>query len=117
MKTKIRFLFLIVFGLLASGMQITAHSMDMGQAVHAAKTREAHEALAKYYEDTAKEMQSKLQDHQKMFEQYQAESQYYGRQGLDMESMCRGMIRTYEEAAKENLNMAASHRKMAAEAK
>ena len=52
-----------------------------------------------------------------MYEQYQAESQYYGRQGLDMASMCQGLIRAYEQAAKENTNMAASHRKMAAEAK
>ena len=117
MKTKIRVLILIIFGLLVSGVQMNSYSMDMGQAVHNAKTRADHEALAKYYEQATKEMQSKLQDHQKMYEQYQAESQYYGRQGLDMESMCRGLIHTYEQAVKENMDMAASHRKMAAEAK
>lgn len=52
-----------------------------------------------------------------MYEKYQAESQYYGRQGLDMGSMCQGLIRAYELATKENLEMAASHRKMGAEAK
>ena len=117
MKTKMRVLILIIFGLLVSGVQMSAYSMDMGQAVHAAKTRADHETLAKYYDDAAKEMQSKLQDHQKMYQQYQAESQYYGRQGLDMESMCLGMIRTYEQAVKENMDMAASHRKMAVEIK
>ena len=117
MKTKMRVLILIIFGLLTFGMQMSAYATDMGKAVHTAKTSADHEALAKYFEETAKEMQSKLQDHQKMYGQYQAESQYYGRQGLDMESMCLGMIRTYEQAAKENLDMAASHRKMAAEIK
>ena len=117
MKTKIRILFLIIFGLLVSGVQMNAYSMDMGQTVLKAKTPADHEALAKYFDAAAKEMQSKLQDHQKMYEQYQAESQYYGRQGLDMESMCRGLIHAYEQAAKENTDMATSHRKMAAEAK
>ena len=117
MKTKIRVLFLIIMGLLVSGVQMNAYSMDMGQAVQTAKTRADHEALAKYYDDAAKEMQSKVQEHQKMYEKYQAESQYYGRQGLDMESMCLGLIRAYEQAVKENTSMAASHRKMGAEAK
>lgn len=117
MKTKIRVLFLIILGLLVSGVQMNAYSMDMGQAVHDAKTPANHEAMAKFYDKAAKEMQAKVQEHQKMYEQYQAESQYYGRQGLDMASMCQGLIRAYEQAAKENANMAASHRKMAAEAK
>ena len=117
MKTKIRVLFLIILGLLVSGVQMNAYSMDMGQAVQNAKTPADHEALAKYYDQAAKEMQSKVQEHQKMYEKYQDESQYYGRQGLDMESMCQGLIRAYEQATKENLNMAASHRKMATEAK
>ncbi|PSJ16885.1 hypothetical protein [Nitrosomonas supralitoralis] len=117
MKSKLGILVLVIFGLLVSSMQMNAFSMDMGQAVQNAKTSADHEALAKYFEDNAKEMQSKLQDHQKMYEQYQSESQHYGRQGVDMETMCRGLIRTYEQAVKENMEMAASHRKMAAEVK
>ena len=117
MKTKISVLFLIILGLLLFGVQMNAYSMDMGQAVQNAKTPADHEALAKYYDAAAKEMQSKVQEHQKMYEKYQAESQCYGRQGLDMGSMCQGLIRAYELATKENLEMAASHRKMGAEAK
>ena len=107
---------LAVLGLLASCAQFP-HSMDMTQAVRSAKTSAAHEALAKHYEDEAKRMQAKLQEHKKMFEQYEAERQYYGRQGLDMETHCRGLIHLYEQAAEENMNMAAAHRKMATEAK
>lgn len=117
MKSKIRVLFLIIMGLLFSAVQMNAYSMDMGQAVQDAKTPANHEAVAKFYDEAAKEMQAKVQEHKKMYEQYQAESQYYGRQGLDMASMCQGLIRAYEKAATENLEMAASHRKMAEAAK
>lgn len=96
---------------------MNAYSMDMGQAVRNAKTPADHEALAKFFDEAAKQMQAKVQEHEKMYEQYQAESQHYGRQGLNMESMCRGLIHAYEQAAKENKDMAASHRKMAAAAK
>ena len=72
MKTKISVLFLIILGLLLFGVQMNAYSMDMGQAVQNAKTPADHEALAKYYDAAAKEMQSKVQEHQKMYEKYQA---------------------------------------------
>lgn len=65
MKTKISVLFLIILGLLLFGVQMNAYSMDMGQAVQNAKTPADHEALAKYYDAAAKEMQSKVQEHQK----------------------------------------------------
>lgn len=113
MTTKIKALFILVFGLLVFGIQMNAYSMDMGDAVRNAKTRADHEALAEYYNRTAREMQSKLEEHQKMYEQYKAERQYYGRQGIDMELMCEGLIRAYEQAVKENRDLEASHRKMA----
>ncbi len=116
MQTRTFVAVLAILGLLASCAQLL-HSMDMSQAVRSAKTSADHEALAKHYEDEAKRMQAKLQEHKKMFEQYEAERQYYGRQGLDMETHCRGLIHLYEQAAEENMNMAAAHRKMAAEAK
>lgn len=117
---KNRFVFLIIFGLsslLASCAQMNSHPMDMSQAVQTAKTRADHEALAKHYEATAKEMQAKLQEHKKMYEEYEAHRQTYGKRGLDMEAMCRAMIHFYEGAAKGNMDMANAHRKMAAEAK
>ena len=43
--------------------------------------------------------------------------QYYGRQGIDMETNCRGMLHLYEQAVKGNMEMADSHRKLAAEIK
>lgn len=117
---KNKFVFLIIFGLsslLASCAQMSLHSMDMPQAVRTAQTRADHEALVKYYEAAAKEMQAKLQEHQKMYEEYDAQRQTYGKRGLDMEAMCRAMIHFYEQAAEKNMEMASAHRKMAAEAK
>ena len=113
MKTKIKSLFILVFGLLVFGMQMNAYSTDMGDAVRNAKTHADHEAVAGYYDRAAQEIQSKLGEHRKMCEQYQAEKQYHGRQGIDMESMCENLIRAYEQAVKENMDLAASHRKMA----
>lgn len=114
---KIKILALIILGLLASCAQMSLHPMDMPEAVRTAKTRADHEALVKYYEDTAKEMQAKLQEHQKMYEEYEAHRQTYGKRGLDMEAMCRAMIHFYEQVVKGNMDMANAHRKMAAEAK
>ncbi|MER0170246.1 MAG: hypothetical protein A4S08_05180 [Proteobacteria bacterium SG_bin4] len=118
MKIKIITLIIIgLLGLLTSCAQLNLHPMDMAQAVQTAKTRADHEALAKYYEDAAKETQAKLQEHQKMYEEYEAHRQYYGRRGLDMDAMCRALIHFYGQATEKNMEMAESHRKMAAEAK
>lgn len=108
---------LIVLALLTSCAQMKPHPMDMTHAIQNAKTAADHEALARHYEATAREMQSKAQEHKKMLEQYEAQRQYYGRRGLNMESMCEGLIHFYEQAAKANMDMANSHRKMATEIK
>lgn len=113
---KIKIVALIILGLLSSCAQMSLHPMNMAQAVQTAKTRADHEALVKYYEDTAKEMKAKLQEHQKMYEEYEAHRQYYGRRGLDMDAMCRALIHYYGQAVETSMKMAESHRKMAVEA-
>lgn len=118
MKNKILILIAVgLLSLLASCAQMNPHPMDMTKAIQNAKTPTDHNALAKHYEDTAKEIQAKVDEHKKMLEQYQEKSQYYGRQGLNMESMCQGLIHFYEQAAKANMDMADSHRKMTVEIK
>jgi len=57
MKTILSLAVLALLGLLAS-CTINPHPMDMTQAVQQAKTRSDQEALAKHYEDAAKEMQA-----------------------------------------------------------
>lgn len=81
------------------------------------KTPADHNALAKHYEDAAKEMQSKVQEHKKMLETYGSNTSHYGKQALDLQSHCRNLINAYEQAVRANMDMADSHRKMATEIK
>jgi hypothetical protein len=116
MKTITSLALIAIFALLSS-CTINPHSMDMTQAVQSAKTRSDHESLAKHYEDTAKEMQAKAAEHKKMLAQYEARKSLYGKQAQSLISHCQGLVRVYEQAAAENMNMAESHRQLAAEAK
>ena len=91
--------------------------MDMTEAVQSAKTRSDHDALVKHYEDARKEMQGKAEEHKKLLAQYEARKSLYGKQAQSLISHCQGLVRIYEQAAAENMNMAESHRQMASEAK
>ena len=116
MKTIMSFAFLAVFGLLLS-CTINPHPMDMTQAVQSAKTRSDHDALVKHYEDAAKEMRAKADEHKKLLVQYEAKRSLYGKQAQSLISHCQGLVRVYEQAAAENTTMAQSHREMTAEVK
>ena len=91
--------------------------MDMTDAVQSAKTAADHEALAKHYEEGAKEMRAKAEEHKKMLAQYRAKKDLYRKQAQDLINHCQGLIRVYEQAAVDNLSMAKSHREIAAEAR
>jgi hypothetical protein len=91
--------------------------MDMTRAVQSAKTAADHEALAKHYEEAAKEMRTKAEEHKKMLVQYQAKKDLYRKQAQDLINHCQGLIRVYEQAAADNLSMAKSHREIADETK
>lgn len=91
--------------------------MDMSQAVQRAKTRADHEALATRYEDAAKQMQAKVDEHKKALVYYQSVRGLLSRQAQDLIDHCQGLIRAYEQATAANLSMATSHREIAAEAK
>ncbi len=117
MKTRKIFVVLAVLGLLAACAQPNPHPMDMTQLVQNAKTHDDHEALAKHYEDAAKEMQAKVDEHKKLLTQYEAKSYLYGRQAQTFKNHCEYLIRTYQQAVKANMDMAEAHRQMAAETK
>ena len=118
MKTKTSLALVAVFGLgLLDSCTINPHPMDMTQAVQSAKTRSDHDALSKHYEDAAKEMQLKVEEHKKSLAQYEANKSLYGKQAQSLISHCQGLVRIYEQAVAENKSMAESHRQMASEAK
>jgi hypothetical protein len=117
MKTTKFFAVLAVLGLLASCAQMTPQPIDMTQAVKNARTSADHSALAKRYEDAAKEMQAKVQDHKNQLEEYEYHSNLYGKRVQDLQAHCRGLIRYYEQAEEANREMAEIHRQLAAETK
>jgi hypothetical protein len=112
MKTKILITLLLAFGLLSACAEMDPHPMDMSQAVQSASSKSDHEALAQHYEEAAKEMQLKSDEHKKLLSQYQSKGYLYGRQAQDFKAHCERLIDVYEKAAKENLEMAKMHRQM-----
>jgi hypothetical protein len=117
MKTREIFIALAVICLLMSCAQTNPHPMNMTQLLQNAKTHDDHEALARHYDDAAKDMQAKVEEHKQLLEQYKANSYLYGRQAQTVENHCEFLIHTYQQAVKANLDMANTHRQMAAEAK
>lgn len=114
--TTTRLAAVAVLALLVS-CTINPHSMDMTQAVQTAKSAREHEALARHYEDAAKDMRAKVDEHKKLLAYYEARKDLIRKQAQDRINHCQGLIRIYEQAAAENLNMAKSHHELAAEAK
>jgi hypothetical protein len=115
MKTRTLLVILVTFGLLASCVQMKPHPMDMTSIIRNAKTSADHEALAKHYEDAAKEMRLKVEEHKKTLEEYEAHPYYYGKRAQDLKAHCRSLISSYEQASEANMSMAKVHRQMAEE--
>jgi hypothetical protein len=112
MKTQLLITLLLAFGLLSACSEMNPHPMDMTQAVQNAETKADHQALAEHYEEAAKEMQLKVDEHKKLLDQYESKSYLYGRQAEDLKAHCLRLIEVYEKAAEENLRMAKLHRQM-----
>ena len=89
----------------------------MSQTAQEARSGPDHNALAKRYEDAAKDLQGKVQEHKKQLEEYEYHSYLYGKQAQNLQAHCRGLIRYYEQAAEANISMAKSHRQLVDEAK
>lgn len=117
MKILLSLFALITVGLVMGCAHTSPVQMDMFEEIRKARTPADHISLAKHYEDTAKEMQAKVDEHKKMLAEYEAHRETYGRRGLDMESMCKALLHVYGEAVNENMNLADSHRRIAAEIK
>lgn len=71
-----------------------------------------HCALVERFEDAAREMQAKADEQKKLLEQYE-EMKLYGWQSHNLKSRTTALIRKYEQAARSNMEEAASHRQMA----
>jgi hypothetical protein len=112
MKTKSLITLALALSLLSACAEMNPHPMDMSQAVQNATSKADHEALAQHYEEAAKEMQLKVEEHKKLLSQYESKSYLYGRQAEDLKAHCLRLIDVYEKAAEANLEMAKMHRQM-----
>jgi hypothetical protein len=112
MKTKLLTTLILAMGLAAACSEMNPHPMDMSQAVENAASKADHEALAKHYEEAARDMQLKADEHKKLLSHYEAKGYLYGKRALDLQAHCRGLINAYEKAAQENLEMARLHRQL-----
>jgi hypothetical protein len=80
-----------------------------------AVTRSDHEAVAKYYENAAMEMQAKAQEQKRLLEQYEDKSYLYGREAQDLQAHTHALARKYEKEAQANVREATLHRQMASQ--
>ena len=117
----------VAFGLLVS-CSVAPHPMDMTEAIQNARTRNDHETLAKHYENAAKELQAKAEEHKKRLARYEAiaateepfrsrigeRDSTYSKQAPSLISHCRSLVQLYEQAAAQNTGMAKAHREIAA---
>lgn len=88
---------------------------NWARAVQTAETRENHEALARHYDEVARQMLADAEEEKAMLEQYQAKPYKYGKRILDLKARASAMIRDLELAAEESKQMADYHRQLAAE--
>ena len=103
-----------------SPLAIAAGPIDTPEiraAVQQATTRSDHEAVAKYYENAATQMQAKVKEEKELLEQYENKSYLYGRQAQDLQSHTEALIRSYEKTVTANIQEAALHRQMASKLK
>src|SRR6185437_794508 len=112
------FAVLSMVGLLASmsPLAIAAKLTDTPEiraAVQNATTRGDHEAIAKYYENAATQMQAKVKEEKELLEQYENKSYLYGRQAQDLQSHTAALIRNHEQTVAADIQEAALHRQMA----
>jgi hypothetical protein len=87
------------------------------KAVQDARRHSDHNAVAKRFENLAKEMRMKAEEQRRLLQHYQEKSYLYGRQAQDRKSHTWALMHRYEQAAKTSLSKAATHRQMAAKLK
>ena len=87
---------------------------EIAAAVETASTQSDHEAVARHYEEAAAELQAKLAEKEELLEHYEDKPYLYGRRAQDLQSHTHALIRNYKKTVKETMQVAATHRQMAA---
>ena len=90
-------------------------TQDWGAAAMNADTPEAHEALAKHFDEVAQTAQSNADAERRALADYQARPHRYGRRIKDLRARSSALLRDFESTASDANQMAELHRQMAAE--
>lgn len=117
MQIKIFFAVLVILSFLSTGTLAASESMNAVDTNAKAGTPPDHKKLAEYYENQVKEMNAKAEEQQKILDEYEVHSYYYGPEGQLYQSHHRALLEKYTKAAERNREMAEAHRKMENEAK
>lgn len=91
----------------------TPHTADVKALLLNPKTAADHEAVAAHYEEDARELGEKADEHKKILSDYQAKRYLYGRQYAGFDVHCKRLIEVYTKGAAESLEMAKMHRQIA----
>lgn len=112
---------LFISGMLTACASMNSREADRSetiiQAERDARTPAEHAALAKLFEESAKELQLKANQQKRLLLRYKSKHYLYGWEPHDVEAQTQALMLKYEQAAKTCMAAAASHRKMASEAR
>lgn len=103
----------LAFGLSISGYAASAEQSptpSIERTIRMANSKADHESLAAHYENEAKELQAKAQEHVEMSKAY-AGTHMINKH--DLENHCKRIAQRYTDAARESLEMAKIHRDLA----
>lgn len=104
MKTKLLIIPVLVC-LLSACSNMNSHATDVDLIVQ-------HDALIKHFEEEAKQIQIKINEHKKFLSQFVSKRYVYGRHAEDLKAHSQEVINLYEKAVVANREMADIFRDM-----
>lgn len=97
----------------ATPLPHTPHTKEIKALTQSAKTKADHEALAAHYEEDARMLEEKAEEHKKILSEYRAKPYLYGKEYIGFDVHCERLIDLYTKSAQQSLEMAKKHRQMA----
>ncbi|MGH6908265.1 MAG: hypothetical protein ACREDX_10470 [Aestuariivirga sp.] len=89
------------------------HTEEIRALMQNPETAADHEAIAAHYDEDAKLLRGKAEEHKKILKDFLAHPYLYGKMGqYGFQAHCEYLIRLYSEAADSNLEMAKLHRQI-----
>lgn len=112
MKTNLLLSLVLACSLTACSDKPFYAPVTMDLALNNPTTKSEHEKLAQYYEETAKDLQLKVEAHKKLLSEFESKANVDSKQAQAFKDHCLALIDAYEKAAAANLGMAKMHHHM-----